>query len=119
MTVALAVCTHRLPHICPYLKLSDHFAIEHRKISRFAARYNSVVNHYLLIHPVCSGIAQIRFYRRPGGHGSSTYHIRVHQHPRSMANCRDRFLFVDKGLDELDSQREGTKMVRVNNSTGK
>ena len=57
LTIRAVTRTHRLPHIRPYLKLGDHFAIEHRNVPGLTAGYNTGIDHYLLIHPVRPGIA--------------------------------------------------------------
>ena len=70
MTIGRAVRTYRLADVRSYLKFGDHFSIEHRKITRLSAGYNSVVIHYFLVHPIGSGVADVGFQRRPGSHRS-------------------------------------------------
>src|SRR5438093_5190936 len=84
-------------------KLLDHLSIECWDVVRLAARHQSFVGYHLAVDPFATSISDIRTQRGPRSQSPSRYDYRLNEHPRRVADCRDRLPSVKKAAHELHS----------------
>src|SRR3982074_2865317 len=76
----------------------NHRPIERRNIVGLAARYEISVDHDLLIKPLCAGIPQVGFQRRPGRNPSPARCTCLDHGPGTVTNHCHRLAGIEEAL---------------------
>src|SRR5260370_12639259 len=82
--------------VTPFGEFLQHLAVERRDVCWLAAGDQPLIHMDFFIHPVASGILDIRFQRRPRGHRPAAKDVGFAQSPRTMAYGGHGLLTVKK-----------------------
>jgi hypothetical protein len=93
--------------------LLDHLGAERRDVVGLAAGHQALVGVDLLVHPGAAGVPDVGLHARPGRQRAAAHHVGLHQHPRGVADGRDRLAAVEERADEPDGVGIAAHEVRV------
>ena len=99
-----------------FLDFLYHLLVEGGKVVRCPAGHQALVHHDFFIAPDCPCIDHVVLYRGEGSDASAFQHICVHKDLRSVADGRNRLVFVEKIFDEGNCFLIAPQLVGIDNT---
>src|SRR5215213_6024585 len=81
-------------------ELLDDLGAERRHVVGVAARDETLISNYLLVHPVAARVADVGLQGGVRGQGTSLHHVGFDERPRTVADHSDRLGMLEEGMDE-------------------